>query len=304
MKVSICIPAYKHVSFLKRCLDSILEQDFHDFEVVITDDSPDDALEKLVDSYQDNRIRYFKNEKALGSPTNWNEGIRKAQGEYIKILHHDDWFASKDSLAAYVGLLDNHPDADIAFSGCCDINVNGAKRIHRATDTFLDKVRKHPETLYMGNAFGAPSVSIFRNHKDFFFDPSLIWLVDTDFYIRVIKAGGFAFTPELLVNIGVSEFQITQQCLSDIKIPMAEKILLFKKFGLKNKSSKYRHSLLRLLGRQKILSRSDVKKILPDTDFTLSAWDIPWLYYFYTRRKLWEIYWWFYKKTDAYKYYQ
>lgn len=106
MKVSICIPAYKHIDFLRRCLNSILEQRFTDYEVVITDDSPDDSLQKLVEEYSDERIKYFKNKKALGSPLNWNEGIKKANGEYIKILHHDDWFSSPDSLEKYVRLLD------------------------------------------------------------------------------------------------------------------------------------------------------------------------------------------------------
>lgn len=249
MKVSICIPAYKHPHFLKRCLDSVLEQDFSDYEIVITDDSPDNTLQKLVSAtYNDDRIRYYKNEKPLGSPRNWNEAIRKAQGEYIKILHHDDWLASPQSLKKYVAMFDNNPDVNIAFSGCCDVKENGDKKIHTASSSFLKKLGKEPETVYRGNQLGAPSVCVFRNRRNYLFNPHLIWLVDTDFYIRVIAENGkFIYSPELLVNIGISEHQITQSDLASYNIRLKERMLLFNQYNLKDKSHKYRRSLLRLL---------------------------------------------------------
>ncbi len=81
MKVSICIPAYKHPHFLKRCLDSVLEQDFSDYEIVITDDSPDNTLQKLVSAtYNDDRIRYYKNEKPLGSPPQLERSYKESTG--------------------------------------------------------------------------------------------------------------------------------------------------------------------------------------------------------------------------------
>ena len=85
--VSICIPAYKRADFLERCLDSILQQSFQQYEIVITDDSPTDELKSL--SGKDERIVYVKNEQPLGSPANWNKAISLARGKYIKIMHHD-----------------------------------------------------------------------------------------------------------------------------------------------------------------------------------------------------------------------
>lgn len=271
MKVSICIPAYKHIDFLKRCLDSIVEQEFSDYEVIITDDSPDNSLQKFIETYSDKRIQYFKNEKALGSPKNWNEGIKRAKGEYIKILHHDDWFSSPQSLGKFVKLLDENPDADIAFSASCDINANDEKKTHVANETFLSNLREETETIYIGNQLGAPSVCIFRN-KNYTFDPNLIWLVDIDFYMQVImKKKSFAFTSEILVNIGVSEFQITRQCLTETKVRISEKIYLYKKYNLNNKSDKYRKSLLRYMGREGIFNTSALKSILPETDFVFTG---------------------------------
>ena len=287
MKVSICIPAYKQLQFLKRCLDSILEQEFTDYEIIITDDSPDDALRKLAETYNDKRICYYKNEKPLGSPLNWNEGIRKAKGEYIKILHHDDWLASPQSLGEYVALLDNNPDADIAFSGSCDIKGKAVYKKHIAKDSFLQELKTRPETLYMGNRLGAPSVCIFRNHKNFFFDPNLIWLVDIDFYIRVVsESKGFAYSRKTLVYIGISEHQITRICLTDTTIRVKENIYLFNKFGLGNKSSSYRNTLIRTLGRNKIFSDKSLNKIIPDAGFQFSRKDSLIAYYYYIKKKI------------------
>lgn len=287
MKVSICIPAYKHINFLKRCLDSILEQEFSDYEVVITDDSPDDSLQRFVETYSDQRIQYFKNERSLGSPLNWNEGIKKAKGEYIKILHHDDWFSSSQSLSKFVQLLDENPNADIAFSASCDIDANNNSKPHIASDIFLTSLKKEAETIYTGNQLGAPSVCIFRN-KDYVFDPNLIWLVDIDFYIQVIMAGNntFAFTPDILVNIGVSEFQITRQCLTETKVRISEKIYLYRKYNLQNKSAKYRKSLLRYMGREGIFNTANLKKVLPDSDFTFTGSDSLWAYIYYIKKKI------------------
>ncbi|MDR0824788.1 MAG: glycosyltransferase [Prevotella sp.] len=287
MKVSICIPAYKHVNFLKRCLDSVFEQDFTDFEVVITDDSPDDSLLKLVETYPDARIRYFKNPKALGSPLNWNEGIKQAKGEYIKILHHDDWFSSPQSLSKFVRLMDENPDMDIAFSASCDIDNQNKQRPHIAGSRFLSDVKEEAESIYMGNQFGAPSVCIFRN-KDYSFDPNLIWLVDIDFYMQVIMARNnrFAFTPEILVNIGVSEFQITRQCLTATKVRISEKIYLYEKYSLNKKSAKYRRSLLRYMGREGIHNTTGLKEILPNTDFEFSVYDTFRAYMYYLKKRI------------------
>ncbi len=69
----------------KGCWILILIQTYTDFEIVITDDSPDDSVADLVEKYQSRKdIRYYKNEKPLGTPENWNEAIRKANGKWIK----------------------------------------------------------------------------------------------------------------------------------------------------------------------------------------------------------------------------
>src|SRR4051794_28296452 len=97
-EVSICIPAYGDPYLLERCLRSVIAQSYTNYEVIVSDDSRHEKLQEVVYKLNDRRISYYKNRSILGSPANWNEAISYAKGKYIKILHHDDWFASDTAL--------------------------------------------------------------------------------------------------------------------------------------------------------------------------------------------------------------
>jgi len=286
MKVSICIPAYKHPDFLQRCIDSVLIQEFQDYEIIITDDSPDDALEKFIKTYDDSRIHYHRNQKPLGSPLNWNEAIKKAKGEYIKIIHHDDWLSSPQSLGKYVALLDENPDTDISFSGFWNIYPDGNNEKRVAPTAFLDRLKKYPETVFLANRLGPPSACVFRNNKQYFFDSELIWVVDIEFYIRVISVKRkYIYSPEPLVNIGISQHQITYSILIESKTRVKEVTGIFEKLNLIEKDAIYKRTLLRILGRNRIFNDRELKKILPKTGFHFSTIDILTARYYYLKMK-------------------
>ena len=231
-KVSICIPTFMQTEFLKRTLDSIYFQTYQDYEIVITDDSPDNTVEQLVNKYDfKGRLRYIKNSERLGSPRNWNRAIGLANGEFIKILHHDDWFADSDSLRKYVDLLAQNPNADFAFSACNNISGNVSSLWCMDQGNLL-ALKHDPYRLIIGNKIGAPSVTIFRNHKKLYFDENLIWLVDVDFYIQMLENNNnFINCPEALINIcGDGKHQITNNCQDNKDIEIPEYMYIYKKF--------------------------------------------------------------------------
>ncbi|MFM7662541.1 MAG: glycosyltransferase family 2 protein, partial [Bacteroidota bacterium] len=123
--ISICVPAYRRVDFLKRLLFSLKNQYFKDFELVITDDSGDDnSVENLIKSFEFNfSIVYHKNQVPLGSPKNWLASISHAKGDWIKIMHDDDYFTSPDSLQEFVNQIDS--SVDCIFSGYDAVYENG-----------------------------------------------------------------------------------------------------------------------------------------------------------------------------------
>src|SRR4051812_28627567 len=127
--VSICIPAYKRVLFLKRLLDSISGQTYKDFEVIVTDDTPGNEVKDLCEHYK-NRfpLYYFKNLLQLGTPENWNESIRRSNGEWIKLMHDDDWFADENSLWEFADAATKHPDNYFIFSGFSEVDIGAARK--------------------------------------------------------------------------------------------------------------------------------------------------------------------------------
>lgn len=217
-KVSVCIPTYNQITYLKCTLDSILAQTYQDYEVIITDDSTDPTVKEFVEKYDFNgRLSYFRNDISLGTPGNWNECIKKATGEYIKIMHHDDWFSSNTSLQSMVAMLESSPEYELVFCGCNNINLNGENQLyHYIRDEQLTILKSHPELLFKSNAIGAPSVVLFKK-TNVTFDEKIKYLVDIEFYIHLLKRGKFACTTEPLINIGGSPEQVTYSIINDRK---------------------------------------------------------------------------------------
>jgi len=109
-KVSVLMPLYNTPSdHLKEAINSILSQTFSDFEYLIINDSPDNhELDKIVKSYDDQRIIYLKNPNNLGLEESTNKLIDQARGEYLAIFDHDD-ISLPNRLQKEVDYLDKHP---------------------------------------------------------------------------------------------------------------------------------------------------------------------------------------------------
>jgi glycosyltransferase involved in cell wall biosynthesis len=230
--VSICIPAYNHPAFLKKCLKSIVSQTYSNFEVIITDDSTHDELSKIVTEFNDDRIKYDKNATPLGSPKNWNYCISLAKGDLIKILHHDDWFVSDSSLREYVDYFIKYPNTDFAFSQCYNVSSTNIV-IHAISNKLASKIIKKPLLLLFANFIGAPSNIIFTKEisERLSFNQKSSWYVDVIFYIEVLAAGrNVKYINKPLVNITTeSQFQVTNS-ISGLK-KTNEAIYVFEMFN-------------------------------------------------------------------------
>jgi glycosyltransferase involved in cell wall biosynthesis len=232
-KVSISIPAYRQADLLRRALESIAEQTFRDFEVVITDDSPDDAVERVAAEFGPCfAVRYCRNVKRLGPPENWNEAVRQSRGELVKILHHDDWFYDRDSLQNLVRIMEENPEAALGFgySMCCSA-ADGKRTLHAPGLPLIQAIRNDPNELFYGNTIGAPSATIFRR-KDFQpFDGHLKWVVDLEFYVRLLRR-----KPELALwaqpVVCVAEdlaTRVTSECLGNPEVEVYEWLYFYRK---------------------------------------------------------------------------
>ncbi len=91
--ISICIPTYNGEKYLRKCLDSCLNQTYSAIEIIIVDDGSNDKTPELLQAYAlaDPRIKLFQNEKNLGLVQNWNRCMELATGEWIKFVFQDDY---------------------------------------------------------------------------------------------------------------------------------------------------------------------------------------------------------------------
>lgn len=126
IKFSIIVPCYKDL-FLDECINSILAQTYDNFELILVNDGSPYDLDKIIESYRDDRIRYYKREKGLGAKClveNWNDCVKYAIGEYIIMMGDDDKLLP-NCLQDYIYLIEKYPTLDIYHMRLEYINEEG-----------------------------------------------------------------------------------------------------------------------------------------------------------------------------------
>lgn len=265
--VSICIPAYNNAAHLKRTLRSIANQSYADYEVIITDDSNTDGVEKLVAHTEVPSIRYLKNYPRLGSPKNWNACTARARGKYIKIMHHDDWFATRESLQKMVDYVEQL-DGERLMVFCASNAISPAGKelgLNIPQESDVETIQHKPIDLIRGNIIGAPSTILYTRRAGISFDPQLVWLVDIDFYIALIKQGyRIGYIPQVLVSTTTGDkHQVTSRVKDDPSVELYENLYIYTKWlsVLRREHFRWIESLLK---KYNIRSRAD----LPDITFS------------------------------------
>jgi len=249
-KVSVCIPTYQQPEYFNRALVSVLEQEFTDFEIIVTDDSRGDDIASIVREASDSRILYVKNGVRLGSPANWNTAVARARGDFIKFLHHDDWLSSRESLGKFVTLLENEPEAQLGFSASNSYGPDERLRRIHSPSPQVSRLRDDPRVLLLGNWIGAPSATIYRRTVGARFDENLRWVVDIDFYLAVLTAAPtFAYCEHPLVSVtDGAAHQVTNDVARDPKLELFEWFFLYAKWApmpaIRGERAKFLDSLL------------------------------------------------------------
>ena len=114
-KVSILLPAYNHEKYLSETIESVLNQTYTDFELLISDDCSTDGSAQVISRYNDERITVVLFEKNQGTVRALNHLLRLAEGEYVAVLGSDDVW-EQDKLARQVDFLESNPDYAASFT--------------------------------------------------------------------------------------------------------------------------------------------------------------------------------------------
>lgn len=143
---SIIIPVYKVEEYLHKCVNSVLEQDFKDIEVILVDDGSPDNCPQICDELadQDNRIVVIHKDNG-GSSDARNYGIKAAKGDYLMFLDSDDYWEGANCLGNLVNTI-NKNHADVTLYGTKDVNLATNTEVVSRGAYAIEAIQKDKET--------------------------------------------------------------------------------------------------------------------------------------------------------------
>lgn len=211
--VSICMPIYNAGAYLLPAIRSVLEQGYANLELRVFDDCSSDGSWESLQQIQDPRVILERNARNLGPEGNWNRALGAARGKYIKLFHQDDLLLP-GCLVAQVDALERHPEAVLAFCRRDIIGPKGNRLLSRGAgwdDGLLALGAVARRCARQGtNVIGEPSAVLLRADTAAAvggFDASIPYLVDLDYWLRMMAHGPAWYSDTALAAFRVSPQQ-------------------------------------------------------------------------------------------------
>jgi glycosyltransferase involved in cell wall biosynthesis len=221
-RVSVIIPTYNQVSFIRDTIDSVLSQDYLNIEIIVTDDGSTDGTLMIIQEYAcrcEGKIKFISSEKNTGIASNMNRGLKIATGEFIAWLGGDDLMCP-DKIGKQVECLLRNQDA----VGCCHdayvFESDTGKILGLFTEVYNGKAGLREggiELWFDAKYFMLPSATMIRSsacpcHG---FDPRLKFANDWLFDIEVFRNGKCVVINEPLVRYRRHNSNVTNVSQSD-----------------------------------------------------------------------------------------
>lgn len=204
-KISVCIPAYNFAEFLPQAIESVLQQAFADYELLIIDDCSTDGTAAAVNRYaaRDRRIRSIVNPRNLGLVGNWNRCLWEAKGEYIKFVFADDFLTSTEALGKLLAAFASGGSIALVGSSRNFVDGNGVF-IQNVCPFRRDAILSGKEAITrclaaQKNLIGEPTAVMFRKElATRGFDAKYSQIVDEEMWFHLLEQGDFAHIKEPL----------------------------------------------------------------------------------------------------------
>jgi glycosyltransferase involved in cell wall biosynthesis len=216
-KVSVCIPTHNTARYLPKAIESVLEQEFGDYELVICDNASTDETPELCGHYEDSRIRYVRFNDLTNQAGNFNRCLDQVRGEFFTLLHADDFFLP-GFLADRVRRLSQQPETGFVFGAVKVVDSDGL-----VTDTKSQwpedcafAVGELVESLMFGCIVSPPSVMVRKScaNRAGVFRTDLTWGHDWEWMIRLAQAGAACYVSEPLAAYRVHDASGTAEVLN------------------------------------------------------------------------------------------
>ena len=218
-KISVLVPVFNGERYLAECLDSVLAQDWPDFELLIGDNCSTDGTVAIIERYaaRDSRLRWWRNSSNLGMAGNFNACLHQARGEYVKYVLHDDKLMAASALRLMAGVLDQHPSVALVASATQLLDAQsrplGVRDAFHQPDVRPGR-RVIVQCLEEGrNPIGEPSTVMFRRQLAArAFDPRFHILIDLEMWFHLLGQGDFAYITEPLCAFRTHPDQYSETC--------------------------------------------------------------------------------------------
>jgi len=233
--VSVIIPTYNRAHLVGRAIQSVLDQTYKDFEIIVVDDGSTDNTEEIVNGFGDHRIRYIRHKENRGAAAARNTGIKAARGEYIAFQDSDDeWLPEK--LEKQIRVFETAPpEVGVVYTDMLRISENG-KTEYWHSPSITNGGLINPKTSdYQVMGLGIQSTLI---RKDCFdkvglFDEKFTRFIDLELFIRLSKHYRFEHIKEPLVK-----YHATQGISSNVNSLLTAQKLLFEKYSEEAKKNR------------------------------------------------------------------
>lgn len=187
---SVIIPLYNRETKIQKAIESILNQEFQDFEIIVIDDCSTDRSYEVVLSIQDERIRLIKNKSNLERCLTRNEGIQQAKGKYICFLDSDDYHLPNHLRLLHNEIVKHSEPKAFFFTNSWNETEDGIRSERTCPSiegidlyTYFLKFTVNPQRWAVEKSLA----------QEILFDPNILICEDMDFCLRVIKKGYTVF---------------------------------------------------------------------------------------------------------------
>lgn len=192
--VSVCIPVFNGEKYIVDCINSVLDQKFTNFELLIIDNCSTDKTQFLVSNFNDKRIKYIRNKSNIGSINNFTKCVNKSVGKYFVLLPHDDLLLP-NALEDFVLALENK-NVGYVYSATQVIDENGIaiyKKInHKSNMKFTsEEALKDLIKNFMPIQLAMVRTKILKKIGGFDFKYSLV--TDIHLWVKIIFQGWGAY---------------------------------------------------------------------------------------------------------------
>jgi glycosyltransferase involved in cell wall biosynthesis len=185
-KISVILPVFNACTFLEMAINSILQQSYGDFDLILINDCSTDGSSEIIQKFAkiDERIQVITNIENKGLIFSLNAGLALAKGKYIARMDADD-IAHTTRFQKQADFLDQYPEIYLIGSDAYMIDINGNILGNQLSIKGFENISKE---LWLKSTFIHPSI-MFRNTQEFWYREKAIYCEDYDLYLQLLVQG-------------------------------------------------------------------------------------------------------------------